>query len=210
MKVWGYTDVGRVRQSNQDAYYMEIIGGKQAICVVCDGMGGAKAGNIASKLATDAFVRHVKSILKPGMHCESLKEMVSDSVFTANRSVHEMAASDASYDGMGTTLVSVLAAEDGLVVINIGDSRAYLLDKEGIRRITRDHSLVEDMVEMGEITVEEAKEHPGKNLITRAIGTDEEGERAYLHPPARARLLRAIMHRRADQPGVGSGRSSTR
>jgi len=173
MTVWGYTDVGQVRQNNQDSFYTEILEDGRAMCVVCDGMGGAKAGNVASRLAANAFVEHAKSLLRPGLKCKDVEEIVIDSLSAANQSVNDMAISDVFYNGMGTTLVSAITAEDGIVIINVGDSRAYLINKEGIYRITRDHSVVEDMVEMGKITEEEAKEHPGKNLITRAVGTDE-------------------------------------
>lgn len=173
MTVWGYTDVGQVRENNQDAFYTEILDDNRALCVVCDGMGGAKAGNIASKLASNAFVEHTVSLLRPGAKQKDIEEIMTDSLFAANQSVHDMALSDSFYDGMGTTLVGLIATESGVTIINVGDSRAYLINKDdGISRITRDHSLVEDMVEMGKITAEEAKGHPGKNLITRAVGTD--------------------------------------
>ncbi len=173
MTVWGYTDVGQVRQNNQDSFYTEILEDGQALCVVCDGMGGAKAGNVASKLASNSFVEHAKSILRPGIKSKDIEEIMVDSLSAANQSVNDMAVSDAFYKGMGTTLVAAITAQDGVVIINVGDSRAYLINKEDIVRITRDHSVVEDMVEMGKLTAEEAKEHPGKNLITRAVGTDE-------------------------------------
>ncbi len=173
MKVWGYTDVGQVRKNNQDSFSIEILDDGQALCVVCDGMGGAKAGNVASKLAANAFIEHAKSVIRPGITSKDVEEIVLDSLAAANQSVNDMAVSDSFYNGMGTTLVGAISTEDGVVIINVGDSRAYLINKEGIERITRDHSVVEDMVEMGKLTAEEAKEHPGKNLITRAVGTDE-------------------------------------
>lgn len=173
MKAWGYTDVGQVRKNNQDSFCIEMLDDGQAICVVCDGMGGAKAGNVASKLAANAFVEHAKSVLRSGVTCKDVEEIVLDSLAAANQSVNDMAVSDSFYNGMGTTLVGAITTQDGVVIINVGDSRAYLINKEGIEKITRDHSVVEDMVEMGKITAEEAKEHPGKNLITRAVGTDE-------------------------------------
>ena len=173
MQVWGCTDVGQVRENNQDSFYIEITDDGNALCVVCDGMGGAKAGNVASRLAADSFIEHSKSVMRPGIKCENIKEIMCDSLSAANQSVNDMAELDEFYNGMGTTLVAAISAQDDVVIINVGDSRAYLINKEGIERITRDHSVVEDMVEMGELTAEEAKEHPGKNLITRAVGTDE-------------------------------------
>lgn len=173
MNAWGYTDVGKHRKENQDAYFIEINQEqRQAVCVVCDGMGGAKAGNIASKVAIDSFVGRVQGLLRPKRSVEQLKEIMRDAINYANEQVHSLARSDAKYYGMGTTLVAILISGDCAVIGNIGDSRAYFVDHDGIRRITRDHSLVEDMVLLGELTEEQAKDHPNKNLITRAIGTD--------------------------------------
>lgn len=174
MNAWGYTDVGKQRTENQDAYYIDINKEHaQALCVVCDGMGGAKAGNIASKVAIEAFVGRVQGLMRPKRSVEQLKEVMKDAIRYANEQVHSLALADVKYRGMGTTLVAILVSGDSAVIGNIGDSRAYFVDHDGIRRITRDHSLVEDMVLLGELTEEEAKDHPNKNLITRAIGTDD-------------------------------------
>lgn len=174
MNAWGYTDVGKQRTENQDAYCIDINKEHaQALCVVCDGMGGAKAGNIASKVAIEAFVGRVQGLMRPKRNVEQLKEIMKDAIRYANEQVHSLALTDVKYRGMGTTLVAVLISGDSAVIGNIGDSRAYFVDHDGIRRITRDHSLVEDMVLLGELTEEQAKDHPNKNLITRAVGTDD-------------------------------------
>ncbi len=174
MNAWGYTDVGKQRTENQDAYFVDINQDlSQALCVVCDGMGGAKAGNIASKVAIEAFVGRVQGLMRPKRSVEQLKEIMKDAIRYANEQVHSLALTDVKYRGMGTTLVAILVSGDSAVIGNIGDSRAYFVDQDGIRRITRDHSLVEDMVMLGELTEEQAKDHPNKNLITRAIGTDD-------------------------------------
>lgn len=173
MNAWGFTDVGRVRQSNQDAYHIELMqDGKVALCVVCDGMGGAKAGNVASQTAIDSFVFNIKSMIPDHSEAKQDENILLRAIELANHHVHQKANSDDNYSGMGTTLVATLVQGDSITIINVGDSRAYLINGDGIRRITRDHSLVEDMVQMGEITELEAKEHPSKNLITRAVGTD--------------------------------------
>ena len=173
MNAWGYTDVGKQRKENQDAYYININSENcQAVCVVCDGMGGAKAGNVASKVAIDSFTGRVQGLLRPNRSAQQLKEIMRDAIGYANDQVHQLAIADEKYCGMGTTLVAVLISGDSVVIGNIGDSRAYFVDGDGIRRITRDHSLVEDMVMLGQLTEEEAKDHPNKNLITRAVGTD--------------------------------------
>ena len=174
MRAWGLTDVGAVRAQNQDSYYIDIIPEeKLAILVVCDGMGGAKAGNIASEMAVNIFVGDVKNELKPQMSAKQMERMAKKALEHANEAVHERSKTDPDCSGMGTTLVSCISAGDNVLVVNVGDSRAYRINSGGIEQVSRDHSLVEDLVERGEITKEEAKQHPGKNLITRAIGTAE-------------------------------------
>ncbi len=173
MNAWGYTDVGKHRKENQDAYLIDIDHKhRQALCVVCDGMGGAKAGNIASKVAIDSFAGRVQGLLRPNRSVDQLKDVMRVAISYANEQVHALALTDEKYHGMGTTLVAILISGDSAVIGNIGDSRAYFVDSDGIRRVTRDHSLVEDMVLLGELTEEQAKDHPNKNLITRAVGTD--------------------------------------
>lgn len=175
MFAWGQSDTGKVRKENQDAYAFDVSDTKRpAFAVVCDGMGGAAAGNVASKLAIDEFVSSIKAAEVKSHTREGLRDMLSFAVQSANRTVHDAAKQNRTLHGMGTTLVAVLAERENVAVINIGDSRAYKISRDGISRITRDHSLVEDMVRMGELTEEQAMEHPGKNLITRAVGTDND------------------------------------
>ena len=133
---WGITDKGAVRTQNQDGFYLDVPSEHLAVGVVCDGMGGAKAGNIASLIAVETFV-------------DALQGMQPD--------------------GDGEALV----VEQTAYLLNIGDSRAYHINEDGITRLTRDHSVVEDMVARGDITPEEARTHPRKNLITRALGSEE-------------------------------------
>lgn len=174
MNAWGYTDVGKQRKENQDAYYIDINNEhRQAICVVCDGMGGANAGNVASKVAIEAFSGRIQGLIRPRRSVEQLKAIVQDAIEYANLQVHALAQSDEKYRGMGTTLVAILISGEHAVIANVGDSRAYFADSDGIQRITRDHSLVEDMVLLGKLTEEQAKDHPNKNVITRAVGTDK-------------------------------------
>ncbi len=173
MVVWGHSDKGRVRKDNQDAYAFGNTRGKKiSFAVVCDGMGGAAAGNIASELALSAFVSVIKkSEIKTAAEAQ-MKTLLEDAVSEANSAVHGRAEEDDSLHGMGTTLVSAVSIGGRVGVVNVGDSRAYKVSEQGIFRITRDHSLVEDMVQMGELTEKQAQVHPGKNLITRAVGTD--------------------------------------
>jgi len=169
IKTWAITDVGLVRKENQDTYRIARNGG---VCVVCDGMGGAAGGRIASTLAAETYVAELDKVLKPDMTLEQLREASSYAVAMANQAVENRAMEDAELSNMGTTLVSAIAYEGGAVVTNIGDSRAYYITEAGITRITKDHSLVESMVDHGDITADEARHHPNRNLITRALGRD--------------------------------------
>ncbi|MBQ8797408.1 MAG: Stp1/IreP family PP2C-type Ser/Thr phosphatase [Oscillospiraceae bacterium] len=172
MQYWGITDPGCVRPQNQDTYLIEVLDKNTLLCVVCDGMGGAKSGNVASTLAADVFVQEVKRTWTPDMDPEKLDQMLRGAVKLANFTVYDQAQQFEEFDGMGTTLVAILVQGKSATVVNVGDSRAYSLDAEGIRQITTDHSLVQMMIRHGELTPEQARSYPGKNLITRAIGTE--------------------------------------
>ena len=172
MQSWGLTDPGCVRQQNQDAFYMEQLDRNTLLCIVCDGMGGAKSGNIASSLAVDVFVQEVKRTWTSSMNQEKINQMLHSAVKLANFTVFDQAQQFEEFDGMGTTLVAVLLKNRHATVVHVGDSRAYRVNSEGIWQMTRDHSLVQMMVERGELTQEMARTYPGKNFITRAIGTE--------------------------------------
>ena len=135
-------------------------------------MGGAKSGNIASSLAVDVFVQEVKSSWKPLMDQGKIDQLLHSAVKLANFTVFDQAQQFEEFEGMGTTMVAVLIRGKKATVINVGDSRAYGIDRYGIHQITRDHSLVQMMVERGDLQPELAKSYPGKNFITRAIGTE--------------------------------------
>ena len=172
MQSWGLTDQGCVRKQNQDSYQIEQLDRGGLLCVVCDGMGGAKSGNIASSLAVDVFVQEVKRSWKPLMDQEQIDQMLTSAVKLANFTVFDQAQQFEEFDGMGTTLVAALIKNRRATIVNVGDSRAYGITASGIKQLTRDHSLVQMMVERGDLTPEVAKTYPGKNLITRAIGTE--------------------------------------
>ena len=172
MQCWGLTDPGCVRKQNQDAYRIKRLDRNNLLCVVCDGMGGAKSGNIASTLAVEVFVEEIRRCWKPGMDEEKTDQMLRSAVKLANFTVFDQAAQFEEFDGMGTTLVAALVRGKKATVVNVGDSRAYGIGRDGIRQITKDHSLVQMMVDRGELTPEVAKSYPGKNFITRAIGTE--------------------------------------
>lgn len=172
MQYWGITDSGCVRSQNQDAYQIEQLDKNTLLCVLCDGMGGAKSGNVASTLAADVFVQEIKRIWMPEMDLEKTDQMLQAAVKLANFTVYDQAQQFEEFTGMGTTLVAVLIQGKYATVVNVGDSRAYGIIKEEIKQLTTDHSLVQMMVQRGELTPERAKSYPGKNLITRAIGTE--------------------------------------
>lgn len=173
MQAWGLTDPGMVRSQNQDDYAIVKLGRDQLLVLVCDGMGGARSGNIASKMAVDVFVEEVRRTVRSNMKQERIDRMLTDSLELANIAVFEQSQLSEEYQGMGTTLVAAFFQKDQVTVVNVGDSRAYLFNQDGVTNITTDHSLVELMVQRGELSRESAKNHPGKNLITRAVGTDE-------------------------------------
>ena len=172
MQSWGLTDPGCVRKQNQDAYRIEQLDRGTLLCVVCDGMGGAKSGNIASTLAVEVFVEEVRRCWIPGMESDKIDQMLRGAVKLANFTVYDQSAQFEEFDGMGTTLVAALVRNKKATIVNVGDSRAYGIDRSGIRQITKDHSLVQMMVDRGDLTAEVAKSYPGKNFITRAIGTE--------------------------------------
>ena len=172
MQYWTLTDPGVARSQNQDTYQVLQLDKNSLLCVVCDGMGGAKSGNVASTLAADVFTQEVKRSWKPDMYPEWLNQMLEGAVKLANYTVFDQAKQFEDFNGMGTTLVALLLQGKKATIVNVGDSRAYMIDKDGIKQVTTDHSLVQMMIARGELTPEKAKHYPGKNLITRAIGTE--------------------------------------
>lgn len=170
MQLWGITDRGSVRKENQDTYAVRTERGI-GLGVVCDGMGGARAGNVASRLAMETFTDAVFRGIPEEGDCE-WAAVLTDAAQKANHEVFLRSATEEDCHGMGTTLVAALAVEQRVMVVNIGDSRCYRINAESIRQITRDHSLVGDMLARGDITPEEARSHPRKNLITRALGVE--------------------------------------
>ena len=172
MKYWAITDKGLVRKQNEDAYFAccnEEDG--FALFVVCDGMGGAQSGNVASTMACNIFVDTLNEFDLRGKSFDIISSYLYAAADAANTAIYEKSIDDVNCAGMGTTLVAALIHDNKALVINVGDSRAYFISESGITQITRDHSVVEDMVRRGDITKEEARVHPKRNLITRAMGT---------------------------------------
>lgn len=174
MKGYTITDVGKVRSENQDCVrFIQNAIPSYAILALCDGMGGAKAGSVASEIALSSFTTQVTEHLSDKKAKESLTEMVCRAAAQANACVFERGSSDQTCEGMGTTLVAAIVKGKECCVANIGDSRGYLISGGEITQITRDHSFVEEMVGKGKITREQARNHPKKNIITRALGAEK-------------------------------------
>ncbi len=177
MELGAVTDKGKVRRDNQDSCYVYSDDDtKMALMLVCDGMGGHNAGNVASSLAATVFAGEVKEGLRNASVTGAVCSLMKSALSSANRAVYDLARTDIRCRGMGTTVVSAVVREDDATVMNVGDSRAYHVTGGDIRQVTRDHSVVEDMVERGDITREESRTHPNKNLITRAVGTSMDVE----------------------------------
>ena len=172
MRIWSISDIGLVRHENQDACGTMLIG-EYTAAVVCDGMGGTDGGAVASRLAVATYREQLENLLRGHMTTEQLKEVSGFAIAAANAAIRDRAQEETSIQSMGTTLVSAIIRGEDVVVSNVGDSRAYLLSHAGIRQISKDHSLVESMVKQGNLTKEQAKKHPGRNLITRALGPEE-------------------------------------
>ena len=166
MRSYCLTDIGTVRKMNQDSVYAsdQPVGILPNLYIVADGMGGHAAGDYASRCAVETMVDYIENASSGGP-----VTLLGNALTEANRKVMEKALSDRSMEGMGTTLVAAVVQNGCLYVANVGDSRLYLID-DRLEQITRDHSLVEEMVRAGELRREDARLHPDKNVITRAVG----------------------------------------
>ena len=172
MKTFSMTDIGRKREINQDYVFAtdETIGNLPNLLVVADGMGGHRAGDFASRFTVEVLAEEVQNSKET--HPE---QILGNAIQTANERLMEEAAKDSRREGMGTTLVAATILDHVLYFANVGDSRLYLINKE-IRQLSKDHSMVEEMVRLGGLTEEEAKHHPDKNIITRAMGVKDKVE----------------------------------
>ncbi len=165
MKAYGRTDVGRIRAVNQDAYY--VPGAGESFAIVADGMGGHRAGEVASRIAVEEFRRWLRCAPRPN------EEAIRYAVSEANRKIYDTSKREPDKAGMGTTLTALWFDTNRVYMAHIGDSRVYRVRDNMIAQLSRDHSVVADMVLRGEITAEEAKVHPHRHYITRAMGTSK-------------------------------------
>lgn len=170
MLVSGKTDIGRRREINQDNIFIstEAVGNLPNLFIVADGMGGHKAGDYASRYAVETIVSSIKSGIS-----QDVQSLITKAILDANSNIVVKSATIDDYNGMGTTLVLTTIIDNKLITANIGDSRLYVIRGKKLEQITEDHSLVAEMLRQGQITADEAKEHPDRNIITRAVGTSD-------------------------------------
>lgn len=166
------TDRGIMRSLNEDCCAVFMPDEKTCFAVVCDGMGGASAGDKASAMAVETIVERIKNGWRSNMSEDSIINLLLTTITAANILVYDFSLSDKKYNGMGTTVVTCLVTGNRAVFAHAGDSRAYICG-EDITQITKDHSVVQALLDKGQITSEQAKNHPRKNYITRALGVDE-------------------------------------
>ena len=165
-----FTDAGPYREKNEDAGGVFYNKTEQQLLVICDGMGGHQAGEVASQYVTEALQSRfeAENFIEP----ERAERWLNTTLKSVNRDLYDYAESHASYHGMGTTCVCAMVFDNHVVVANIGDSRAYLVNSREVNQLTSDHSFVNHLVMIGQITEEEAFNHPQRNIITKVMGTD--------------------------------------
>ena len=173
MRIVAKTVKGNVRDSNQDAYAVGEFSDEVVWSVVCDGMGGAAGGNIASALAVKVISDKINASYREQMRDSSIKNMLDSALTAANIEVFDFAEAQPDLRGMGTTVVCAIVRDNQAYIAHAGDSRAYVINNGSIRQITTDHSMVQDLLSRGKITAEQAEHHPNKNIITRAVGVDK-------------------------------------
>ena len=177
MVFYGKTDVGAVRAVNQDNFTVRSYSSDVLVAVVCDGMGGANGGSVASAMASQTFLEVLDSYnekmpLFADMTDEEKCNMLKEAAAEANRAVYQKGSSEEALSGMGTTLVACLVMPEMLYAVNVGDSRMYVTAGEVVTQVTHDHSYVQYLVDIGKLTAEEAKTSKNRNIITRAVGTE--------------------------------------
>ena len=175
----GNTDIGMVRSTNQDSHILTKYSDKTCLCVVCDGMGGAKGGETASKLAAETFTGVITEFIQPflgqkekGFSVNDVKKAMKRALMLANEAVYDMSRNDPHLRGMGTTLVAALVICNNVFCLNVGDSRMYFMKGSKIKQITKDHSYVQHLLDIGKITKDDLEYQLNKNIITRAVGTE--------------------------------------
>ena len=175
MNYGGKTDIGLKRETNQDFFSIENLGENLVLFTVCDGMGGAKGGSEASRLCNETFCCYIKENIASCERAQYIM-LLQKALSEANAAVRGKSLVSKEFEGMGTTLVSAIFDGEKYYLIWVGDSRIYAISESGIKQISHDHSFVQSLVDNGSITAEEAKHHPNRNIITKAVGIEDEIE----------------------------------
>ncbi len=176
MKSYVMTDVGKKRASNQDAFCQGRLNSDVQFLVVCDGMGGHRGGNVASEIAVRGFYELLTHRLTPSVRTKELKSILSDVIARVSLLIAQTGAESPELAGMGSTVVLAVRLGKKVCIAHVGDSRAYLYRNGTLRRLTKDHSLVQEMIDRGEISAEESQKHPRRNVITRTLGYAEDSQ----------------------------------
>lgn len=176
MNYYVMTDVGCKRASNQDAFCRGRLANGAEFLVICDGMGGHRGGNLASEIAVRAFYEILSEQLTPTLRPKDLKSILAATVARVSLLIAQTASAHPEYAGMGSTVVLAVRCGKKICIAHVGDSRAYRLRAGTLKRLTKDHSLVQDLIDRGEITPEEGETHPHRNVITRTLGYAEDSE----------------------------------
>ncbi|MFA9380419.1 MAG: Stp1/IreP family PP2C-type Ser/Thr phosphatase [Acetanaerobacterium sp.] len=179
-KIVGKTDIGMIRKQNQDSFQYGTLPEGAVWAVVCDGMGGENGGEVASSLAVESIAGSVVRSYRSDMTANSIRTMLFSAISAANIRVYDKAKSDKTLSKMGTTVVTAVVVNGVAHVAYAGDSRVYLIGESVVEQLTRDHTMVQALVERGEITSDQAKNHPQKHVITRALGVEQSIEIDYL------------------------------
>lgn len=173
MQVFSKIDIGLKRKSNQDACFTGRLYENTVLVIVCDGMGGANAGNVASETAVKCISEYVGKSFRKTMKEKDMADMLKNALISANIEIYDLSLKNSDFLGMGTTAVVAIVQSDKAVICHAGDSRAYIVNDD-IVQLTKDHSIVQTLIESGKLTPDEAKMHPRKNVITKALGAEED------------------------------------
>jgi serine/threonine protein phosphatase PrpC len=170
----GYSHKGMVRKSNEDYYYIPSTNKFQNLALIADGMGGHNAGELASRMAVETIIEYLSVRMGRDENTHEPLGLIEEAIKVSNNKIFKVSLSNESYNGMGTTLVSAYFSNGVLYLGHVGDSRGYLIRNGQIRQLTKDHSLVQELLDNGTITPDEVDKHPQKNIITRALGTEND------------------------------------
>ena len=170
MQMFGKSDPGRVRITNQDTFAIKELSQQTCYAIICDGMGGVKGGDVASRLAVETVSELLEKNYRPKMNLNAVKSMLTTAITHANVKIHQTAKENPDYAGMGTTIIVFFVMDSTAFIAHVGDSRAYVINGMYVFQLTRDHTMVQALVDQGKLSASEAKAHPEKNIITRALG----------------------------------------